>query len=137
MFVGLMHACDAFGGNDLPHKVAEKKTLYSDFGVKLARGCVANWLVCLAVWQTYAANDVIGKVVAVWFPVMAFVALGMEHSIANMFLLPLGWLEGGKLDVGEVVLNLVPATIGNVVGGTVGVAVPYWLVYGEGVEKVG
>ena len=100
--------------------------------MELARAVIANWLVCLAVWQTNAATDVVGKIAAVWFPIMAFSAMGMEHSIANMFLLPAGIFNGARVWAGEVARNLALATVGNILGGMLGVAAPYWLVYGNG-----
>lgn len=111
--------------------MAEKKTHLSA-GAQLARAVIANWLVCLAVWQTNAATDVTGKIIAVWFPIVAFTALGMEHSIANMFLVPAGVFNGASVPFGDVVRNVVVATAGNILGGSLGVALPYWLVYGSG-----
>jgi len=100
----------------------------------LARGVLCNALVCLAVWLCFASRQVAGKVLCIVFPVSAFVALGFEHSVANMYLIPIGMLAGGGLDVLAMIGNLVPVTIGNVIGGSGFVALVYWLVYlrGEG-----
>ena len=65
-----------------------------------------------------------------WFPVVGFVALGMEHAIANMFLIPVGVFSGAGLAFVDVIRNLLVATLGNLAGGTLGVAIPYWLVFG-------
>ena len=87
-------------------------------------------MVCLAVWLCFAARRVTGKILAIVFPISAFVALGFEHSITNMYLIPIGMLaQGGGIDVGAVVANLVPVTLGNIVGGSGLVALTYWLVH--------
>ena len=94
-----------------------------------SRGILCNILVCLAVWLCFAAHRVSGKILAIVFPISAFVALGFEHSVANMYMIPMGMLAGGGLDVGAFVANLVPVTLGNVIGGSLFVALVYWLVY--------
>lgn len=95
-----------------------------------ARGVLCNTLVCLAVWMCFAAHTVSGKVLAIVFPITAFVALGLEHSIANMYLIPIGALNGASgIGIGALVANLLPVTIGNIGGGGVLVALVYWLVY--------
>ncbi len=93
------------------------------------RGVLCNVLVCLAVWLSFSARGVADKVLVIPLPIAAFVALGFEHSIANMFLLPLGWLVGARIDLAGVVGNLLPVTLGNVVGGGVLVAGTYWAIY--------
>lgn len=88
------------------------------FHVAFLRGIGANWLVCLAVWLGLSAHDFTGKMFGIWWPVMAFVAMGFEHSIANMFYIPLGILQGASVSWGSFVIdNLLPVTIGNIVGG--------------------
>jgi formate/nitrite transporter len=94
-----------------------------------SRGILCNMLVCLAVWLTFAARSVADKILAVIFPITAFVLLGYEHSVANMYLIPAGWAAGSPADLGGFVRNLVPVTLGNVVGGAGGVALTYWLAY--------
>lgn len=94
------------------------------------RGILCNTLVCLAVWLCYASRQVSGKIFAIVFPISAFVALGFEHSVANMYLLPAGMLAGGGgIQPMAIVANLVPVTLGNIVGGSVLVALVYWAVY--------
>ncbi len=91
-------------------------------------GC--NWLVCLAVWMAGAAEDIGGKILAVWFPIMAFVGLGFEHSVANMFFIPNGMLHGAGVSVGQFLLrNLLPVTLGNIVGGAFFVGFLNWWLY--------
>lgn len=101
------------------------------------RGILCNTLVCLAVWMCLAARSVTDKVLVIVFPITAFVALGFEHSVANMFLVPLGMLAAGVPDVGVTVdatvadflYALAVVTGGNVVGGSVLVALVYHVVY--------
>ena len=94
------------------------------------RGVLCNTLVCLAVWMCFAAHTVSGKVLAVVFPVTAFVALGFEHSVANMYLIPIGALQpGSEVTLAGFFANIIPVTLGNIVGGSALVALVYWLVY--------
>lgn len=96
-------------------------------------GILCNTLVCLAVWMCFAAHTVTGKILAIVFPITAFVALGFEHSIANMYLLPVaGFLGSDVVGVKSILANLVPVTLGNIVGGGLFVGLTYWLVYLRG-----
>ena len=94
------------------------------------KGIGCNWLVCLAVWLANASDDIIGKIAGIWFPIMAFVAIGFEHSVANMFFIPLGVFIGAP-DVTwmGVINNLIPVTIGNIVGAAIFVGCIYWYTY--------
>lgn len=95
-----------------------------------ARGVLCNVLVCLAVWLCFAARDVAGKLLAILPPVSAFVALGFEHSVANMYLIPVAWLAGAEgMAAADFALNLAAVTLGNVIGGSGLVALVYWLCY--------
>ncbi len=98
-------------------------------GQAFSRGILCNALVCLAVWLCFSARDVTGKVLAIVWPISAFVALGFEHSVANMYLIPIGMLAGAALDVAGFVHNLFWVTLGNIVGGAGGVALVYWTIY--------
>jgi len=99
----------------------------------LARGVLCNVLVCLAVWLCMAARSVTDKILAIVFPITAFVACGFEHSVANMFFLPLGialTASGSEpITWTGAWLNLAVVTLGNVFGGTGLVALVYWFVY--------
>ena len=99
-----------------------------------ARGVLCNVMVCLAVWLTMGARSVTDKILAVIFPVTAFVAMGFEHSIANWYFLPYAMVLGqpGAVPAGAATLNLAMVTIGNMVGGTLLVAGVYWLAYLRG-----
>lgn len=94
-----------------------------------ARGVLCNVLVCMAVWMALAGRSVTDKAVAIVFPITAFVAAGFEHSIANMYFFPLAMLLGAPLDAGDALRNLVPVIAGNLVGGSVLVAMVYWVIY--------
>jgi formate/nitrite transporter len=94
------------------------------------RGILCNILVCLAVWMCFAARSVPGKVIVIVPPITAFVMLGFEHSVANMYLVPIGMLHRtGAIDASALLANLLPVTAGNIVGGGGLVALVYWLVY--------
>lgn len=108
--------------------IAEAKISLS-FQEAFARGLLCNALVCLAVWLSFAARRVSGKILAIVFPITAFVALGFEHSIANFYLITIGLLAGADGGVIEFAGNIVPVTLGNIVGGAGGVAATYWVVY--------
>ncbi len=138
---GLWKVSDAALGAYAVRVAATKVNL--SFWEALLRGIGCNWLVCLAVWMALASRQTIGKVFAIFFPIMAFVALGFEHSVANMYFIPTGIflqsLEGlaSPEGVGPVALgwgsfllnNLVPVTIGNIIGGGVFVGMGYWGAY--------
>lgn len=86
--------------------------------VVLLKAIGANWCVCAAVWLAISGHSLIEKMAGCWFPVMAFVALGYEHCIANMFFIPAGMLEGAEVSIAQFIgANLIPATIGNIIGG--------------------
>ncbi|HUO91077.1 MAG TPA: formate/nitrite transporter family protein [Rhizomicrobium sp.] len=95
----------------------------------LARGILCNALVCLAVWLSFGAHDVASKILAIIPPIAAFVALGFEHCVANMFLLPFGLLAGASGDTVGLIRNIGWVTLGNIIGGAGGVALSYWAAY--------
>ena len=115
------------------------------FDVAFVRGILCNALVCLAVWLCFAARSVTDKILAIIFPITAFVTLGFEHSIANMYFIPVGLMayadpaysEAAKVANGSLshmnisgfIGNLIPVTLGNIVGGGVFVALSYYLTY--------
>ena len=103
----------------------------------MLRAIPCNVLVCFAVWCSFAGKSTAGKIISVYPPIFAFVALGMEHSVANMYYLTAGLLSSAKygiaaqgLNAGNALLNsLLPATLGNIIGGTVLTALPLWLAF--------
>ncbi|MDM8564132.1 formate/nitrite transporter family protein [Candidatus Halobeggiatoa sp. HSG11] len=148
----MMFSSDIWSGHDGQigaHAVAiaYKKT-HLTFMEAFTRGIGCNWLVCLAVVIVAAGQDTVGKILGAWFPVMAFIASGFEHCVANMFIIPAGLVA--KLDpkVAETVIanhptwdlnslnfysffvnNLVPVTLGNIFSGAVLVGGIYWYLY--------
>lgn len=111
-------------------RIAQVKADLS-LGEALARGVLCNALVCLAVWLTLGGRSVGDKILAIIFPITAFVAIGFEHSIANWFFLPYALALDGTtaVSLAGAARNLAAATVGNVVGGTLLVAGVYWLAY--------
>jgi formate transporter len=124
--------------------IGETKTSLG-FGQAIVLGALCNALVCLAIWLTYGAHTTIDKIFAVIPPIAAFVALGFEHSIANMYFIPIALLiktddtfvstTAGVPDLSNLtwgnflVHNLLPVTIGNIIGGGIMVGAVYWFVY--------
>jgi formate transporter len=128
-------------------KVAQHK-IHHTFFEALALGILCNLMVCLAVWMAFGARSATDKVMVMLLPVAMFVASGFEHSIANMFMIPVGiaihsvagpefWQAIGQdpatfadLTVSNFVLhNLIPVTIGNIIGGGVMVGLTYWFIF--------
>ncbi|MCL2496464.1 MAG: formate/nitrite transporter family protein [Clostridiales bacterium] len=126
-------------------KTAAAKIGYG-FGKALLLGIGCNFLVCTAAWMSYAADTVGGKIAAVYLPIALFVLTGFEHSVANMYYIPAGLLaaqnagwaaqaaqagvELSQLSIaGFVMNNLLPVTLGNIIGGALCVGTPYWYVY--------
>jgi len=92
------------------------------------RGILCNWLVCMAVWMATSADDIASKAAAaVFFPISGFVALGLDHSVANMFLIPFGMMHGAKISIADMMFkSIIPVTLGNTVGGALFVALLYY-----------
>ncbi|MEL4106318.1 formate/nitrite transporter family protein [Oscillospiraceae bacterium WX1] len=123
------------------------------FSDAFIRGILCNFLVCIAVWMSMAAKDVAGKIAGLFFPIMFFVLCGYEHSVANMYFISAGLFANGtgafadavaKIDpsklanlswYGFFIKNLLPVTLGNIVGGSVLVGLGYWGVYLSGDKK--
>ena len=131
---------DALGGMTV--KIAAGKTALS-FGPAFILGIFCNWLVCVAVWLSFASESFIGKLFGIFFPIWLFVMSGFEHSVANMYYIPAGIFgkanEAFVADSGAApealssltwggffVSNLIPVTLGNIVGGGIFVAMAYW-----------
>ena len=117
--------------NNAEHKCGLK------WSVALLRGVGANWLVCLAWWQGLSSSDTISKIAAVWLPVFTFTAIGFEHSIANMFYIDIGLLEGAKPSfLDALVHNLIPVTLGNFIGGGVLLGLVQWATYDPRSQRI-
>jgi formate/nitrite transporter len=94
------------------------------------RGIGCNWLVCLAVWMALGAEDIGGKVLAIFFPIMAFVAMGFDHVVANMFFLPAAiFADVDGVTWGNTLLNWLFAGVGNLIGAVVFVGTSYWYLF--------
>jgi len=119
------------------------------FGNAFCLGILCNWLVCIAIWMAAGAKDIAGKILAIFFPIWLFIASGFEHSVANMYYIPAGILAKAnpayvnaaislgisqeKIDAlnwgSFFTQNLLPVTLGNIVGGVLFVGMVYWLAY--------
>jgi formate transporter len=110
--------------------IAQTKTVDATAWETFLRAVGCNWLVCLAVWMSLAATSVSGKILAIFFPIMAFVAMGFDHVVANMFFLPAA-IFAGVPDVtwGATLLNWVLAGAGNLVGAVIFVSTAYWYLF--------
>lgn len=112
-------------------------------------GIMCNWLVCLAIWISYGAESMVGKIFAIFFPIWLFITSGFEHSVANMYYIPAGIIAKANTNFTEIlnlpqevldsltwksfyINNLIPVTLGNIVGGSIMVAGAYWLAYKKG-----
>lgn len=114
----------------------------------ISRGILCNILVCLAVWLCFAGHSVADKILAIIFPITAFVAMGFEHSIANMYFIPAGMMALQQVELatslsenypninlenltlsGMFLKNLLPVTLGNMIGGGIFVGLVYWFIY--------
>jgi len=93
------------------------------------RGILCNALVCLAVWLSVSARTAMGMIMSIVWPVAAFVAIGLEHSIANLYLIPAGMLVSDTFSLTGLLSNFVPVVLGNIIGGAGGVALAYRLAY--------
>ncbi|MBN3524042.1 formate/nitrite transporter family protein [Paenibacillus apiarius] len=102
--------------------------LHDGFLQAFISGIGCNWLVALAVWLSYGAKSFSGKIMGIWFPTMTFVAIGFQHVVANMFVIPAAIFEG-HYSWGEYFVNFVPVWLGNLVGGVIFVAGAYYLTY--------
>jgi formate transporter len=146
---GVLHSLDMNVGVQALKVASAKASL--GFSEAFFRGILCNALVCMAVWLVFAARTVTDKILALIFPITAFVSMGFEHCIANMFIIPLGMLAAADPQIvaaahatpamlaslsGEnFVRNIVAATLGNIVGGSVLVALMYYLVFLRGQPK--
>jgi formate/nitrite transporter len=133
----MLHSQLLHDGNVAAHAmtIAETKSQLS-FTVALTRGILCNWLVCLAIFMATSAQNVSGKILACYVPIMAFVASGFEHSVANMYFIPTGIFLSDSLALplqgltwGGFIKNIIPVTMGNILGGVVFVAFTYWFIH--------
>lgn len=129
----------AFSDGDLAVAVVNTAVAKSNisFTDGLLKGILCNVLVCMAVWCSFAAEEVAGKVLALWLPVMLFIICGFEHSVANMYFIPAGLMANSFYGIGAeglsllgfFVTNLIPVTLGNIIGGSLFVGATYYAIY--------
>lgn len=138
MQTGLLNSGDGLLGITTV-KIALNKVNLGFFSAFVS-GILCNWLVCLAVWMSFAAQSIPGKIMAIFFPIWLFVTSGFEHSVANMYFIPAGIMAKAQfgaevagsqaLNWGNFVVgNLIPVTIGNIVGGVLFVGTAFWYAY--------
>ena len=114
----------------MPEIVKSGRRAINSSAISRARAVLCNALVCLAVWLSMAAHTVSGKILAIIFPISAFVTLGFEHSVANMYFFGLFIFQAGNgIELLDLLKNLVPVTLGNIIGGSGLVAMVYWICY--------
>lgn len=136
-------AFSAFGSNDPGPiatqvvDIAQKKTLFykalglSGWGAAFIKGILCNWLVTLGAVLAFSSRSTLGKIAAMWLPIMTFFALGLEHSIVNLFVIPTGILFGAPVSFSDWWWwNQIPVTLGNILGGAIftgiGLSLAYW-----------
>jgi formate/nitrite transporter len=107
--------------------IAEHK-VDATFVQAFVSGIGCNWLVAAAVWLSYGSEDMIGKIAGIWFPTMAFVAIGFQHVVANMFVIPAA-IFAGHLTWMDYLGNFIPVFLGNAVGGALFIGMAYWFAY--------
>ncbi|MGH8417451.1 MAG: formate/nitrite transporter family protein [Pseudomonas sp.] len=105
----------------------------ADFAQAFISGIGCNWLVCLAVWLSYASKDVTGKILGMWFPIMAFVAIGFQHVVANMFVIPAA-IFADALTWVDFIENFFAVFLGNAVGGAIFVGLAYYVSYSKAAQ---
>ena len=108
--------------------IAEAKINMS-WGKSFISAIACNWMVCMGIWFYFGAKQTSGRIMAMWFPVMIFVLIGLQHFVANMFIIPAGIWAGANVTWSQFFLNMIPVFLGNVAGGTAFVAASYLHAY--------
>lgn len=119
------------GTATLCSNMAAQKCFGATFGQKFVKAVLCNWMVSMAVFLAGATSDLAGKLVAVWFPISTFVAIGLEHSVANLFILPAAMLLKAPISLAVVMSSLIPVVLGNAVAGAFVVAGSYSYQFGR------
>ena len=121
---------------DLLKQAAQKKTMayaalgYSGWGTALVKAVLCNWMVTIGAVLALVSRSTVGKIAAMWLPIMTFFALGFEHSVVNMFLIPSGMILGAPISMGQALFwNLLPVTLGNLFAGTLLTGVALYATY--------
>lgn len=117
--------------------IAVQKAVNPQWHQIFLRAIGANWLVCFAVFISISSRDIASKIIAIWWPTATFVALALDHVIANMFFIPMGMWVGAPISVGHYVgSSMIPTLIGNMVGGGLFVGTFYWYLYLTGADNI-
>ena len=116
----------------------QKKVVTPEWHMIFLRGIGANWLVCLACFLAMMARELFSKVVAIWWPTFAFVCLGLDHVVANMFFVPMSiFLGDPDISVGYYIWkSMIPALIGNIIGGGLFIGVLYWYLVSPCIQRM-
>src|SRR5262249_53362141 len=121
---------------ELIKQAAVKKTTgyaalgFSGWGSAFIKAILCNWMVTIGAMMALASRSTVGKIVAMWLPIMTFFALGFEHSVVNMFLIPSGMILGAPISVAQFLLwNLLPVTLGNFLAGALFTGVALYFTY--------
>src|SRR5690348_3648204 len=121
---------------DLLRQAAQKKTLGfaalggSGWALALVKGILCNWMVTIGAMMALVSRSTVGKITAMWLPIMTFFALGFEHSVVNMYILPSGMLLGAAISVKQVLFwNLLPVTLGTIIAGALFTGMPLYATY--------
>ncbi|HEV2195596.1 MAG TPA: formate/nitrite transporter family protein [Candidatus Acidoferrum sp.] len=121
---------------DLLKQAAQKKTLGfaalggSGWALALVKGILCNWMVTIGAMMALVSRSTVGKIAAMWLPIMTFFALGFEHSVVNMYILPSGMMLGAPISVRQILFwNLLPVTLGNIIAGALFTGIPLYATY--------
>ncbi len=130
LLVGLVFGSGILSGDSIIKaiSIAESKVTLN-MSQAFFRGVLCNILVVIAVWMATASKDIISKLFACWFPIMLFVLCGFEHSVANMFFIPMGMVLGANITIAQFITNLIFVTLGNIVGGAILIPFIYYKAY--------
>lgn len=145
MFYAVVTSFGATDGGSMGEQLrqlAEKKTLaykaigYSGWGTALVSGSLCNWMVTVGTILAFVSRSTVGKIAAMWLPVMTFFALGYEHSVVNMYVIPSAMLLGAPVSMADWWLwNQIPVTIGNIIGGALFTGLALYVTYAREVKK--
>jgi formate transporter len=121
---------------DLLKQAAQKKTLayaalgYSGWGTAIVKAVLCNWMVTIGAMLAMVSKSTVGKIAAMWLPIMTFFALGFEHSVVNMYVIPSGMMLGAPISLGQALLwNLLPVTLGNFFAGALLTGMALYVTY--------
>lgn len=132
IMAGLYYAAGTYAGHDGYLLYVSIDKVNHGWGATFVKGIFANWLVAIATFMANAAQDLTGKFVGIWLPISAFASVGYEHCIANQFVFSMALMMGAPLTAQQIIVNnLIPATLGNWVGGAICVSTVYAFIYGR------